>query len=612
MAKVIILGGGVAGMSAAHELINRNFSVEVYDKNPKYVGGKARSVDVPPSDPNDSPLPGEHGFRFFPGFYQHVTATMKEIPRDDGKRVWDNLVPTKDMMLTQATGKSPILMPVHFPQSGSDWLEAIEVFLYTFFNRKKMVEQESGLTTEEMKFFALRIWQLMTSCRERFEEEYEQLSWYEFIHDEIAFGGKFSDDYRKFCVTGLTRSLVACKAEKASLKTVGTIALQLIYLMFRTDGDLGTDMVLNAPTNEAWLTPWYNHLIKNGVEYHHGHETVKLTTENGQIVSAEIEVLDKNGETIEKKTVTGDYFLVAVPIERIDQIFKNSPDIRDLDPELHKNIDTLAPNTEWMNGIMFYLNKKIQLDLYDTAGMNHGHTSYADSSWALTSICQSQFWPDYDLSTRGDGSVVDILSVDISDWEAKGIFNNKPAWDCTAEEIKNEVWAQIKREVPRNLDGSLKITDDMLVDWYLDEAILVNKNHDPATAHSHYQENLEPLLVNSVDTWKNRPKAYSEKITNLLLASDYVQTNTDLASMEAANEAARRAVNRILDLEPAAFESCEVFPLYEPTTSLPYWEHDLKRLRENKKWDGGRTETFFTIVVKTLLFVKKIFTFFKK
>ena len=68
--KVIVLGGGVAGMSAAHELVERGFEVEVYDRNKNYVGGKARSVNVPETNTQDSEkyLPGEHGFRFFPGF----------------------------------------------------------------------------------------------------------------------------------------------------------------------------------------------------------------------------------------------------------------------------------------------------------------------------------------------------------------------------------------------------------------------------------------------------------------------------------------------------------------------------------------------------------------
>jgi uncharacterized protein with NAD-binding domain and iron-sulfur cluster len=81
MPKVIILGGGVAGMSAAHELIERGFEVEVYDRHKLYAGGKARSVHIKvPGEEKDQPLPGEHGFRFFPGFYKHVTDTMSRIP----------------------------------------------------------------------------------------------------------------------------------------------------------------------------------------------------------------------------------------------------------------------------------------------------------------------------------------------------------------------------------------------------------------------------------------------------------------------------------------------------------------------------------------------------
>ena len=70
MKKVIIIGGGIGGMSAAHELIERGFEVEVYELN-HIAGGKARSMDVPePLEAGKKPLPGEHGFRFFPRFLQ--------------------------------------------------------------------------------------------------------------------------------------------------------------------------------------------------------------------------------------------------------------------------------------------------------------------------------------------------------------------------------------------------------------------------------------------------------------------------------------------------------------------------------------------------------------
>ena len=43
--KVIVLGGGVAGMSAAHELIERGFEVVVLERR-DIAGGKARSIPV--------------------------------------------------------------------------------------------------------------------------------------------------------------------------------------------------------------------------------------------------------------------------------------------------------------------------------------------------------------------------------------------------------------------------------------------------------------------------------------------------------------------------------------------------------------------------------------
>ena len=238
MSKVVILGGGVAGMSAAHELINRGFEVEVYDRNPSYVGGKARSVNVPNTnlqDPNKF-LPGEHGFRFFPGFYKHITETMSEIPFGKGT-VLDNLVDTEDVAIYQE-GHLPIKLPLHIPNSLKDVTNIFKAFM--------VVNEE--LTKESVEFFAGKVWQLMTSCEERFKDEYEQISWWEYTAAD-----NFNDAYKSLLVEGLTRSLVAAQAQKASTRTVGSVFLQLVYTMLKNSN---TDRVLNAPTNDAWLTPW--------------------------------------------------------------------------------------------------------------------------------------------------------------------------------------------------------------------------------------------------------------------------------------------------------------------------------------------------------------------
>ena len=69
----------MAGLAAAHELVERGFDVTVYERNA--LGGKARSIPVPDTAAGGrKALPGEHGFRFFPGFYHHVPDTMRRIP----------------------------------------------------------------------------------------------------------------------------------------------------------------------------------------------------------------------------------------------------------------------------------------------------------------------------------------------------------------------------------------------------------------------------------------------------------------------------------------------------------------------------------------------------
>ena len=65
---VAILGGGIGGLSAAHELAERGFEVVVLEGR-SAPGGKARSMPVPGSGVDGrADLPAEHGFRFFPGY----------------------------------------------------------------------------------------------------------------------------------------------------------------------------------------------------------------------------------------------------------------------------------------------------------------------------------------------------------------------------------------------------------------------------------------------------------------------------------------------------------------------------------------------------------------
>jgi NADPH-dependent 2,4-dienoyl-CoA reductase/sulfur reductase-like enzyme len=61
---VAVLGGGCGGLSAARELVERGFTVDVYERYP-VAGGECRSIGVPGTGAGGrADLPGEHGFRF--------------------------------------------------------------------------------------------------------------------------------------------------------------------------------------------------------------------------------------------------------------------------------------------------------------------------------------------------------------------------------------------------------------------------------------------------------------------------------------------------------------------------------------------------------------------
>ena len=75
-----------------------------------------------------------------------------------------------------------------------------------------------------------------------------------------------------------------------------------------------------------------------------------------------------------------------------------------------------------------------------------------------------------------------------------------------------------------------------------------------------------------------RPEA-TTAIPNLFLASDYVRTYTDLATMEGANEAARRAVNCLLLATGSKAPQAQLWPLSEPEFLKPLQEIDRIRFR---------------------------------
>lgn len=527
-------------MSAAHELAERGFDVLVCEKK-AIPGGKARSLPIPGTGTEGRrDLPGEHGFRFFPGFYRHLPDTMKRIPyKDQRDGVLGNLVTSSRVQIAQA-GAPEVVLPARFPQSFSDLRALFE----------GLVAAGAGVPASEVAYFVGRLLVLLTSCEERRFAEYERMGWLAFSGAETR-----SPEYRKFLADGLTRTLAATRAREISARTGGSILLQILFDSAKPFG--GVDRVLSGPTNDVWIYPWLQHLRRMGVDYRLGTGVVAFHCRRKRITKV---VVEKDGV---REDIEADFYIAALPVEVMRMLVTDA--MANAEPNLARLREL---QVRWMNGVQFYLRNDIP--------MIHGHTIYIDSPWALTSISQAQFWDGVDLGAMGDGRVSGILSVDVSDWEKEGL-SGKKAMNCTKREVIEEVWAQLKAHL--NDDATRELDDANLVTAFVDPDI---QRPNPRGA----SVNLEPLLINTVGSWDARPDA-TIGVENLFLAADYVRTHTDLATMEAANEAARRAVNAILDAAGSREPKCDVWPLSEPEIFAPMRLLDKARFELGLPHDGA-------------------------
>ena len=561
MIRVAVFGGGMGGLSAAFELIERGFEVDVYERRELW-GGKARSYGVHGTGTDGRPdLPAEHGFRFFPGFYKHVPDSMSRIPYprvDSTARVLHNLVDCTQGELLQIDKKATVF-PVRFPRSWAEFKGGIAGLR----NRGKL-----DLKPGELRHFVGRLLRIAVACDERRMADYEKLTWWSFVGADTR-----SAAYKNLLARGVTRSLVAMRAETASTRTVGDILLQMVYYVL-TPGATA-DRVLNGPTNQVWVDPWRAYLKDLGVRFHDEERLVRLELgPNKRIARA---IVQKGDEP--EVEVIADHYVSAVPCEVMATLVRGpianaAPSLRGL---AHLQV-------QWMNGVQFYLARDYP--------MVNGHSIFANSTWSLTSISQAQFWKDsHPIESYGDGRVKGLLSVDISDWTDPGMFVTKErACDCERETIIKEAWRQALAHLQDVDVGPLR--DEDKLGAHLDHDIehpepgtdLAKKlrgrmsvnallaHHAPdgtALSEQPIDIDTEPLLVNTVDSWALRPEAKTE-IANLFLASDYVRTHTDLATMEGANEAGRRAVNALLDATKSSAPRCDVWPLKTPWVLAPF------------------------------------------
>ena len=221
MTHVIILGGGVAGLSAAQELAERGFEVSVYERR-FLAGGKAEAFRLSPS---------RAGGEFVEAIHAHEAgAAGSLVPANTASvssRVSTNTSSTRcrgflarRRVRCRPTGShepgsrfavwpANDHIPDRFPSSPPD--------VATVLADISPSSVRHGLEPEEVAFFVARGPGRSHVVSRTTLAEYERISWWEYIDAETR-----PDAYQKLLASGITRSLVAAKARTASTKTWAT------------------------------------------------------------------------------------------------------------------------------------------------------------------------------------------------------------------------------------------------------------------------------------------------------------------------------------------------------------------------------------------------------
>jgi hypothetical protein len=570
--NIVVIGGGVAGLSAAHHLSSCGHHVTVLEKRTRAntdleLGGKAFSFRT------EDGLAAEHGFRFYPGFYRHVVATMGEIPTGPGTTVADRLVGLTQAQIAADNDpkglKGRITLPVPstrphdgfspgFPtlDVGSIEIGRVLALLWRMFT---------------MPFPAKVTDQNPKKNGKAPVRKFDDVDWWRFSGSEAG-----SEAFRAFFGIGLSRCFVATRAERMSARTGAEILMTLLFDFSGMGESADADRAFDRPTSEAWFDDWKIELLRRGVKF-----------QNAEVQKLEFSSWRKRVTGIKTASSTLDEFddvVLAVALDDARKILRRSLDLVEADPELDRLLNGSKPTRELaatdslsiggcvsavesalssndavllsdsltessynalqtltadsMSGIVFYPSKPL-------ANMIEGHYLVVESQWALTAVYQSPRWWPMATDTGQ-------LSVIISDWHSHGSLlapiehgvgsagavekepRTPPAKTCEDDMLADEVWRQLQAAIPE-LVGEPRPARFVI---------------DPAqtTFVNGIRNNTMPMLVNQTRSWRERPHAglTPGKIKNLVLAGDYVRSTTDFASMEAANETGRRAARVLL------------------------------------------------------------------
>ena len=490
--KVVIIGAGISGLTVAHELVEKGFEVEVYEKD-SIAGGMARSTRTP------SGVPSEHSWRGYAPFYYNAFEIMSRVPiqkkLSDYERTDRDIITFKGQKydLTEFIPKHPGGSIINRMLKSEKPLEQVwkdnkvawhmkNPYVMSILEKYKVGSEAPPDVRDNLAQSGIDF-KLLTNKRDGDTNislvDYPYLS-YLFIKYAIVNKRRnnqtklidlmwpLQETSKQYLIDYISGPGYGFDKNTISANHYFCFAYQQLY------AGKHSWQVMNQPTSEAWIDPWVEYLTSKGVRFHFKSEMSSLTP-GGAII---------NGELIK-----ADEYVLATP------------------PEIKVPNDQIS--------FRFGFKRKISFEQHNIAFV------LLDSKYNITFYPQDEHW----------SKEVNLGPVE-SLWSGT-VINGKDAVKLKPDELLAEIKRQfLQSKYIRDIISEDDIVyEEIFEDWYWDSKLkrLVSKN---------------PKWVNQVN--EVRPLNVTE-YPNIWAAGAHTRTTIDVWSMESAVESGKLASNLILE-----------------------------------------------------------------
>jgi uncharacterized protein with NAD-binding domain and iron-sulfur cluster len=503
--KVIVVGGGISGLTVAHELSLRDeFQVTVLERN-AMCGGKARSLRYPDGNV------GEHAMRGYMQPYSTLYGTMKEIPFEGGT-VYDNLVYVDVYM---SAGKDEVLLATKDPSAAARHKMWVDV--YEFFRRQ-------GVPHYEIWLFIYKVLRLVWMNDARAHAELDRVSYQDYLSYT-----KRSDAFRRTLIK-IPDILTAAKPFASAYSVAGMLVSIFTAYRAKLDNRRLATSIMNGPTSERFIDPWVAHLRSRGVALENGARVSKILHDQRRITGVEI-----NGDRVE----TADDYVICVPHNILDALLAG--DIERMAPSLSR-LELLGDS--WSNGIQYFMSR------IPPAWEKHvgRGTLVLDSPWSIVFMIQANDPASWSGVQFPPGTVAN-LSLVFSNANAPGPVTGKLVGQCTKQELFAECIAQIGDDQDDLFDRAAMDPDFQ----YLSRAYYEEHKEDYAGFDTSLVAESDEVIVNDGPLFVAKPNAQrnepgnATEIDNLFVAGEFTHGRVPVPTMEGVNESGKRCAQCIYE-----------------------------------------------------------------